>query len=172
MTLEGLQQILQEAIRNLYENDKYLFENKVSERAISHKLACYIGQLVSQRAEDSVWHVDAEYNRNIDAPKTLISDGQKTCVVPDILIHRRGLNNDGDIRDNNLLVVEIKKNAKKDGKEKDIYKIKAFINEDPYCYKYELFINFKTRAKATTHKLHWFCRDNENSNCEDLEIGI
>ena len=172
MTFEELKQILWQAIDKLYKKDSYLFEGKVSERAISHKLACYITELVPKKKKNSGWHVDAEYNRNVEAPKTLTFDDKDTCVVPDILIHRRGLNNDGDIKDNNLLVIEIKKNAKRSGQEKDIDKIKAFVNDYPYCYKYGLFINFKTRVKTTTHLSYWFCRDSENLDCEELENGI
>lgn len=167
MIFEELKQILQQAIDKLYKKDSYLFEGKVSERAISHKLACYITELAPKKKKNSGWHVDAEYNRNVEAPKTLRLNGQETCVVPDILIHRRGLNNEEDTIDNNLLVIEIKKNAKRSGQEKDIEKIKAFINDNPYNYKYGLFINFKPGAKATPHELHWFCRDSKNLDCEE-----
>lgn len=171
MIFEELKQILQEAINKLFKNDKYLFQKNVSERAISHKLACYISEIAPKIGKNIGWHIDAEYNRNVEAPKTLRLDGIEKCVVPDILIHRRGLNNDGAIRDNNLLVIEIKKNAKTIGKEKDIEKIKLFINDDPYRYKYGLFINFKTRTITTTYQLNWFCGDCINLNCEELENG-
>ena len=137
MTFENLKIILTEAINELTEKDSYLLEHDVHEQAISHKLACYIGNRIHG------WNVDAEYNRNLNLPKSLSSCGR---IRPDILIHRRGLNNDGDSKDNNLLIIEVKKNPSLQEREADIKIIKAFINEYPYFYKFGAFIAFDGSA--------------------------
>ncbi len=144
MTLENLKIIIHEAINEFILRDSYLLEHDVHEQAISHKLACYVGKRIDG------WHVDAEYNRNLQRPKSLSSCGR---VRPDILIHRRGLNNDGDTKDNNLLIIEVKKSPSQQDKDADTNIIQAFINEYPYFYKYGAFIAFDGS------ETEWFSRD-------------
>jgi len=144
MTLENLKSIIDEAINEFILRDSYLLEHNVHEQAISHKLACYIGKRIDG------WHVDAEYNRNLQRPKSLSSCGR---VRPDILIHRRGLNNDGNTKDNNLLIIEVKKSPLQQDKDADTKIIQAFINEYPYFYKYGAFIAFDGS------EIKWFTRD-------------
>lgn len=49
-------------------NDRYLLENNLNERAITHKLAEYYQLLFRE------WNVDCEYNRNLGKPKELTID--------------------------------------------------------------------------------------------------
>ncbi len=144
MTLENLKIIIDEAINEFILRDSYLLEHDVHEQAISHKLACYIGKRIDG------WDVDAEYNRNLQRPKSLSSCGR---VRPDILVHRRGLNNDGDTKDNNLLIIEVKKSPSPKDRSDDIKIIQAFINEYPYFYKYGVFIAFDGS------EIEWFSRE-------------
>ena len=73
-------------------------------------------------------------------------------LIPDILIHRRGKNNDDFIKDNNLLVIEMKMKSSKSERLEDITKIRNFISEYPYLYKYGLFLFFVGKK----HFLEWF----------------
>src|SRR5579859_6498883 len=85
--------------------DLYLIEKDANERSISHRLAVHLDKCFRN------WHVDCEYNRSGDLPKTLVrrvrekanpDDVHATTVFPDIVVHRRG-------KKRNLLVLEMKK---------------------------------------------------------------
>ena len=112
---------LQSAVETLIDRDRYLLEKDVNERSISHKLACYLA------LEFSEWDVDCEYNRNHDNAKTLdlypeqikSDDANGTTVFPDIIIHKRGL-------DENFIVIEIKKSTNTQGAGRDFGKFRAF----------------------------------------------
>jgi len=112
-----IKDILTEAINELIEKDTYLLENDVNERAITSKISCYISKRISPKSKGG-WDVDVEYNRNREKPKSLGSGN----VVPDIVIHRRGENNSTGTEDNNLLVLEIKKNATNKNRDDDVKK--------------------------------------------------
>jgi hypothetical protein len=150
-SFKKLSEIIENSISELKERDSYLLENDIHEQAISHKLACYISRQILD------WHVDAEYNRNISVPKSLRINGKKSNVRPDILVHRRGKNNDF-YDDNNLLIIEIKKNPTPTDRENDLDKIKAFIREDPYYYKFGALISFEGLAS----KIEWLARNEDD----------
>lgn len=146
MTFEQLKQIIDDSIEELKIKDAYLLEHDLNERSISHKLSCYIGKRIDG------WDVDAEYNRNMNDQKRL-SPTDKHGVMPDIIIHKRGKNNDNGIEDNNLLVVEVKKTPNEKQKKNDISKLKRFIKNRPYCYKFGAFIAFDGS------EIEWFTRE-------------
>ena len=142
MELDNLKMIVEGCIRQLYEKDLYLIETDVHEQTISSTLACYLRAEFERQGYD--WSIDLEYNRNGEVPKRLIDRG---CVKPDIIIHRRGKTNERInsevLPDNNLLIIEIKKNPNVEEKQNDIDKIEAFINEDPFKYCFGVFIELK-----------------------------
>lgn len=105
MNLDELKQIINKSLDDLKTRDYYLMAHDVHEQTISAKLACYI----MQNMGDTSWDVDVEYNRNGDVPKSLMS--RKGNVKPDIIIHRRGKNNLKRNENNNLLLIELKKNV-------------------------------------------------------------
>lgn len=93
------------AIEKLRKHDMYLLARGVNERSITHHLAIYL------QREFQGWDVDVEYNRDGHGPKRLFvssdvpsDDTNARTVYPDIIVHRRGTNNE------NLLVIEVKKN--------------------------------------------------------------
>jgi len=126
---------LEKALNCLLVNDEFLLINDLNERAISHKLAEYL------QKEFPGWDVDCEYNRKMDQVKRISyknvqsDDSDAKTVYPDIIIHRRNT-------EDNLLIIEIKKNATKNGMKKDEDKIKEFMRE--HHYNYGVFIDFKT----------------------------
>ena len=155
MNRDEIKAIIDEAIHNFKRTDSYLIEHDVHEQSITGKIACYILRIITDRF-NSKWNVDVEYNRNLELPKSLHGIGN---VKPDILIHKRGFNNPENMEENNLLIVEAKKNPTHAERKEDIKKIKAFINEDPYHYKYGLFISILTDRKEV--ETEWFYREAE-----------
>lgn len=138
MTFSTLKKIINDSIVELINRDSYLLEHDVNERSISHKLAIYINNGMMNQSKNK-WDVDAEYNRNMEDPKRLkCLESNNIITYPDIIIHVRGKNNDKRIKNNNLLIIEIKKNEYSID---DFKKICCFIKSKPYYYKYGLIIN-------------------------------
>jgi len=94
--------------------ESFLLKNNLNERTISFKLAEYL-----QKEYDGKYTVDCEYNRmskddkNMDegyitkklhlyVEKIKTNNDKAQTVFPDIIIHKKGIN------DNNFLVIEIK----------------------------------------------------------------
>lgn len=84
------------------ENDSFLFDKDVSEWAVAHRLAAYLEGFFPE------YDVDCEYNRmpgpdgeyDSKAPKKVLGNKK---IRPDIIVHRRGSNED------NLIAIEMKK---------------------------------------------------------------
>ncbi len=125
------------AIHSLLRQDPYLLQKDVNERSISHRLAMYL----QDEFED--WDVDCEYNRNYDDIKTLefpaedtsVFDTHAVTVYPDIIVHRRG-------SDNNLLVIEVKKTTNNNAGDWDVRKLRSY--KDQLRYGYAVFLRLRT----------------------------
>lgn len=113
-----LQMIIEEALEQLIKNDRYLIEHDVHEQSISSKLGYYLSSSIQPRSNGG-WDIDVEYNRNGEVPKSLCGIGN---VRPDIIIHRRGLNNPNGYEENNLLIIQIKKEPTDENKKKRRYR--------------------------------------------------
>jgi len=132
MNRETIENLVNQAIALLVENEPQLLDLNVTERALSHHLARYLGELVPEG-----FNVDCEYNRHFDDPKRLDLKHLKprqakdreiraTTVFPDIILHKRDSDTD------NLLVLEMKKPGEKLGYDKA--KLLAFRRELGYIY--------------------------------------
>lgn len=105
MDRNEITKLVNKAIDLLVENEPQLLDLNVTERALSHHLARYLGELVPK-----CFNVDCEYNRHFDDPKRLNLKRRQakdreiraTTVFPDIIVHKR------DSDTNNLLVLEMK----------------------------------------------------------------
>jgi len=152
MTFQQIQLLINESVNDLYTYDFYLLEHDVHEQTISSTLACYIRGRIARLCTSGQreWNVDAEYNRNGDSPKSLNGIGN---VKPDIIIHKRGLNNPCGNEFNNLLIVEIKKNPSPDDMKGDLIKIQAFINDNPFRYCFGLFLGLN--RERTKNTIEW-----------------
>lgn len=120
------------AVEHLLQDDHYLFMQAVGERAISHRLACYLDPLFEG------WNVDCEYNRDGDLSKRIPpgsgdDEGEGSRVLPDIIIHRRGSNE-------NLVVFELKKSSNPQSDQRDIDKLRAYGSHLGYLH--GVFIRF------------------------------
>ena len=151
--LNQLKEIITQALDELYRKDDYLIKNgrksgnHLSERSIMFRLGIYIDKIIGEK-----FNVDTEYNRdgaflkrycNID-----INKDKEVCCVPDIIIHKRGNN------DNNILIIEIKPWWNPNN-ETDVKKLEYFTDkEHQYKYKFGLSLNIgKSEEKCS---FQWF----------------
>jgi len=63
MEKEIIKKHIDSSLALLYDNDLYLFSNRVNERTITGKLAYYLNLYIQD------YDIDCEYNRNKDKPK-------------------------------------------------------------------------------------------------------
>lgn len=148
------------AIEKLKINDAELLDINVNERSISHKLAEYLQQ------EFTGWHVDCKYNRKMRDRKTLNvrynnvtdHDIEAKTVFPDIIVHHRQT-------DENLLVIEMKKNGIDTNK--DEAKLKAFTGPE-YVYRFGLLLVLK----QNDFEMQWFAEGErlEATSKRNLEV--
>jgi hypothetical protein len=124
------------AIRSLTDESSTLNFDSVHERSTAHRLAVHFDPLFTG------WNVDCEYDRDGQLQKALMGiagcDNRKPtdAILPDIIVHHR----QGHGRDNNLVVVEIKKHTPED--RCDTRKLELLT--DPgghYQYQVGLYIN-------------------------------
>lgn len=136
------------ALEQLFRSDGVILAMDVNERSISHRLAIYLEPFFHG------WNVDCEYNRNHDDPKRLdivrrniqSDDTQATTVFPDIIIHRRGT-------DENLVVIEMKKTTSQESDAYDRHKLIAFKQQ--LGYRFAIFIKISTDENPSIAKIDW-----------------
>src|SRR6185437_7481913 len=112
--LPKIKRLVQYSVDIFMDNDILLLKKDVSERAISHRLGCYLQSKISEK-------VDCEYNRRGFEINPKKINSRK--VYPDIIIHNRVDDS------NNILAIEIKKFGTK-GIEYDVEKLKCFTSSD------------------------------------------
>lgn len=154
-----LNKLLNDAISDLYKFDSYLIihldisgngtENiHLSERSIVTKYETYLQNRIKNSIFEN-YNIDCEYNRNIDAIKTYPSDNGKIHgCCPDIIIHKRGTNDD------NLLAIEVKTWWNTDTKH-DEDKLRHFTNQTS-DYKYEYGLSITLGKDENSVKMKWF----------------
>jgi hypothetical protein len=139
-----VKQKLNTALEKLMYRDAYLLKNDLNERSITHKLALYLEN------EFENWDVDCEYNRdarrkvhpakNLEKrlKNTKKSDVLEISVYPDIIVHHRGT-------DENLLIIEVKKDSIANDGEYDIMKLREYRAQ--LGYRYAAYIELCTGKK-------------------------
>lgn len=143
-----IEKALNESLELLLRADEGILRVDINERTISHRLAIYL------EPHFPGWNVDCEYNRNHDDPKRLkierrnvrSDDTQATTVFPDIIVHRRGT-------DDNLLVIEMKKTTSQEADSYDLSKLCAFKQQ--LDYHFAVFIKIKTGGEARIDRIDW-----------------
>ncbi len=180
--LDLLNKKLKRALRELNQNDAVLLENDASERSIAHMLSIYL------KAEFPDYHVDNEYNLNIDNErdrkeiweikeklfelnKTLYRRHQRIVdrenyyhlsVYPDIIIHERRSNS------RNLLIIEIKKSSNNNVNALDFddFKIKKYTgpyNQNEFKYAFGALITINVGAGRNDNHRSEFFHDGERT---------
>ncbi len=149
LTPNRVKQKVKNAIEVLFRKDSHLLKIDVNERSITHKLALYL------QDEFKGWDVDCEYNRNrydtkkliigddihLKAETTRTDDEHGNTVYPDIIVHRRGT-------DQNLLVVEVKKTTTHVPNDFDLGKLREYKRQ--LGYSHAIFLNFITGSAERT----------------------
>ena len=166
---------LMEALKDFYDHESQLIEFKVSERALTHKLAEHLQKRFKG------YNVDCEYNKIGKNPKRVLSlieqmklSGkcnadcdrctQNKCVVfPDIIVHRRGV-------DDNLLVIEAKTGWSRKKQSDDLKKISALTKSDEFKYKLGISLRFYEDLNSTLNSFKIFCQAQSVKN-ELIDAG-
>lgn len=167
------------AIQELFDKDPYLLINDINERAISHKIGVYINNSFDG------YDVDCEYNgyANADNNRKFImilrgkleelkqlkdsdpdSDLIKRTVYPDIIVHKRGDNQEN----NNLLAIEIKKSTNQTGESFDREKIQRYTSsedDNELNYSFGAFMKLVTGSSELACYIDWYI------NGEIIESG-
>ena len=148
------------AIKSFLERDCQLLYLGANERSVSHKIAEHLQRQFPE------YHIDCEYNRHGELPKTIIvnyepketpvEDLEAKTVFPDIIIHERGHD------ENNLMVIEIKKNNSTQDAENDFMKLRAFTSQE-YRYTTGLFLRFDV-DNGKISEVHCFQKGTEHSD--------
>lgn len=123
----------------IHSDDKWLLENNLNERAICNSIASHM------RLKFKNYDIDCEYNFNVTDPKkrkrcffisdirngsdlandakVKINNGKLRCVVPDIIVHKRGL------ATNNLCIMEVKKASNPSLYDRDLSKLSKYTSK-------------------------------------------
>ena len=159
METSEIRQKFDDALRSFYADEELLIKYKVSERALTHKLAEHLQKLFSN------YNVDCEYNRvgNSDRKRLDLLMGNdpncpgdcdqctnNRCVIfPDIIVHHRGT-------DDNLLVIEAKTVWGKRSQERDFTKLEKLTASKEYHYQLGIAFHFaKTYAEALKNVIEY-----------------
>ena len=136
MEPKQIREIVDFAIQQFLDHDRYLLEADANELAMTGALSRYIAEQLPD------WVVDCEYNRDRGTTKRLrLERGRhefyrvpkSVRVIPDIIVHLRGT---GD----NLLVVESKKSSNEEPEDFDLHKLQEYARQ--LDYRYALFLKF------------------------------
>ncbi|SRR5258705_5928950 len=107
-----LEALFKEALAQFVGREYALVRKNAHEQAMCHRLAWYVEHSKDRHGLEGYW-VDTEYNRHGDNVKRIrhAVTGEPINVICDLLLHSRG-----ELADDNLIAVEMKKT---DGDEAD-----------------------------------------------------
>jgi hypothetical protein len=147
MTDAEVQAAIQRAIQNVVAEEPVLEFTAVHEGSTAHRLGVNMELLFPE------WNIDCEYDRDGQVRKALDRiaecDEQRRTdfILPDIIVHRRRRRG----RENNLLVIEMKRNAAHD--RCDWMKLQLLTQANGrYAYQLGLYINIANGEFVQT----WF----------------
>lgn len=120
------------AVSTLFHHHIALLNVAASERSICHKIA----ESLQDKYLSDYWSVDCEYNRigNESKRMTRGDDSGSSLVLPDIIVHNRG-------SDDNLAVIEVKKDtASVEQIADDVDKLHAYKKDLGYRYAFMIIV--------------------------------
>lgn len=159
MNEEEVRQLLSDALERVDEEDADLLEYNVNERSITHKLAVYLCEEVSEE-----WDVDVEYNRvgkdevskavPMEHLHSIIPDDadpedlDAKTVYPDVIVHNRREPYE------NLLVIEAKKSERSG--EYDREKLTAYVEELEYKFGVLVMFSVGGQGEDPPYDCDWY----------------
>ena len=143
-----LKNIVKQAVQTFYAKDIELIQVKGMEQACVFRIGLYLNEIMKNYPELNDLHLDCEYNKS---------------NRPDLIIHKRNLNND-NANQHNTLVVEFK--GWWNDNLSDIEKLKNFTSPQ-YGYHYPLAIFIKLDKNNNKTIYRYFQNGNEISE-EDI----
>ena len=159
-TVNQLKAICHKSITLLYERDGQLIQRGVHEAAIAHRLAIYLEVFLHEHLnlsllDQSDYDVDAEYDKNGKYGKRLVQgeNGKR----PDIIIHHRGDN------DNNLLIIEIKKNQ---GIQEDANDDRKLCGATDQGYDFQFTLGLFVNFMPNQYELTWYRNGKKSSGAD------
>lgn len=129
------------SIEALWRDDRHSLVINASERHIAAELAVHIRAQALLAPDGEPWDVHVEYNRKGTKIKTV--NGGRQIVIPDIILHRIGT-------DQNFLAIELKKGASTIPDEDDLNKLLAYKQPHELNYLYALFLRLGVNELAGT----------------------
>jgi hypothetical protein len=127
MQFEMIYNSLLRACNKLYQEKKYLIDEKSNELTIASHLATYLRDYIK------MWDVDTDYRR--EGPyRTSKRDLEDNIIIPDIIVHKNGP--DGP----NIAAIEIKGYWNYEDRTTDIAKLKAIQLKHHYSYLFRIEI--------------------------------
>lgn len=147
MSVDRVKKAVKDALWLIRANDAFLFEADAHERTIAARFALYLLPYFPEH------QIDPEYNRHGLNPKVVdlpANCGGRRRVIPDIVVHQRGRD------DENLLIIQIKKETNPEPRECDRAVIAAM--KDQLGYSYGVLIDFPAGNGAKNRRPHveWF----------------
>ncbi len=140
MNREDVRKRLETALEALVQNDGYMLEIAVAERALVARLSQYLMPLFPDYAIDTDYDRHGMETKRAEIPSecaTKIDEAGKAIIIPDLIVHRRGNDN------YNLLVVEAKKSSDRRGSNCDRLRVNALKRE--LGYQFAALITFPVR---------------------------
>ena len=165
----------------LHTSDIWLLKKDLSEQSISHRIAFHLDSLFAD------YNIDCEYNGDIDRQNNkkaisilktdlqqfgLLRDKEASdlekeftnrAVFPDIIIHRRGANNE------NLCILEVKKSTSRVNYEYDFIKLRSYTSnqyENNLIYQLGVFVEAVIDSENPSFKLRFYKQGQEIGNPE------
>lgn len=142
--------------------ESFLLQNNAHERSIVHKFAEYLQQELDEEGESDEVVVDCEYNREGHGDtKTLPEpeeDNEEDQIYPDVIVHKRGCHNE------NLLVIEAKKETNTDNRGSDKNRLRILTNDGKYDKRYDyhhgLFLLIRVNETWENEpEMDWYPKD-------------
>lgn len=171
-----MKQVLDSCIEStldlLYQNDWHLIRHPVgggnknrshvSERACVFRFGVYFDSLFRQMISYH-YHIDVEYNRNLENVKTLPqsgTSGEEKAYIPDLIVLQRGNNN------NNLLIIEVKTWRNQD-QQQDEKKIER-VTDPEGNYRYKFGATVLLEENRWEYRVNWIPKRSWKQRCHML----
>ena len=145
----ALEKVFRDALDQFLSREFALVRKNAHEQSLCGRLGIYLDHAKDQHGY-KIYFVDFEYNRNGEGRKNILHPVTKEPigVICDLLLHSRG-----DLEDDNLIAVEMKKaNAKRTRKQADRERLRALTMPLPEGGKLDYVCGYRQRSIWQTRR--------------------